>query len=984
MGLLDSGADCSLLGRGCEELILALNVEKLQSNSIVVTADGAPHAVANYVVLPVKFNNKLENIKFILMPNLSKKLILGIDFFSKFNIQIKHCGEITVPKIFNFVDDLGKTNTEELAEVISHFPKCSESSIGRTRLLEHKINTEDNLPIKQRHYPVSPYVQRDMDKEYDRMIKLGIIEESNSPWASPMVVVRKSNGKIRLCLDCRKLNSVTKKDSYPVPYISRILGNIRGTKFLSKIDLKDAFWQIGLEENSKEKTAFTIPGRGLYQFRVMPFGLSNAVQSQCRLMDAVLGFDMEPHVFAYLDDIIVATDSFEEHLNYLRKTAERLNRAGLTINVEKSEFCIPEIKYLGYILDKNGLRTDESKVQCIRDYPTPASAKDVKRFIGMTGWYRRFIQNFSTVVAPITNLMTKKAGKFKWTDEAEVSFTKIKDALCTSPVLAMADFAKPFILHTDASDVGIGGVLVQGEGNEEKVIGFMSHKLTSTQKKYSTTERECLAVLMAIEHFRPYVEGSKFSVITDHSSLIWLQNLKDPVGRLGRWILKLQQYDFKFIHRKGKFNLVPDALSRAFVSEIKLSLENFSIDAWYRDLKKNIELNPGKYPDFKIEQDLIFKHCETSKSFELEKYKWKLVVPETVRKEIMQQCHDDPGAAHMGFYKTLNKIKNEYYWPKMTKSIAEYVKLCDACKANKSPTYTLRHEMGEAKPLTHPWNVVAVDYLGPLPRSKNGNNFLFVAIDCFTKFIVLVPVRKGDSKNAIKVLRERVFCTFGVPEIIISDNGTPFISKQFEHFLEEHDVKQWRNAVYHPQHNPAERPNKVIAAAIRCYIGDDHRKWDEEVNKIASAINTAKHQSSRFSPYYLNFGKEMITSGKSHKLIRIKETITENVIEETPTDLKERMDDIRKKVVENLRVAYEKYSKPYNLRARIISFDPGEVVWRKEYTLSDATKNYSAKLAPKYVKCIIKKKLGKSTYQLTDMNGKALKNTYSTSDLKKN
>lgn len=981
--MLDSGADCSLLGKGCEEIISALKVKTTQSNLIVVTADGEPHAVTNTVVLSVAFNGKKSELKFILMPNLSKKLILGIDFFNKFNLEIKQCCEISEvnSKVFSFKEDLGEINTERLANIIKEFPLCGEEFIGRATLLKHKIDTEKNLPIKQRHYPVSPYVQKDMDKEYDRMIKLGVIEKSNSPWSSPMVVVRKANGKIRLCLDCRKLNLVTKKDSYPVPYIARILGNIRGTKYLSKIDLKDAFWQVGLEDESKEKTAFTIPGRGLYQFRVMPFGLSNAVQTQCRLMDSVLGFDMEPHVFAYLDDIIVATDNFEDHLKYLKETGKRLKVAGLTINIEKSEFCIPEIKYLGYILDQNGLRTDDAKVSCIKDFPTPNSAKEVKRFIGMSGWYRRFILNFSTIIAPITSLTTKKAGKFKWTDEAETSFNAIKQALCTAPILAMPDFSKQFSLHTDASDVGVGGVLVQGEGEEERVIAFMSHKLTSAQRKYTTTERECLAVLMAIDHFRPYIEGSKFIVITDHSSLIWLQNLKDPAGRLGRWVLKLQQFDFKFVHRKGKFNLVPDALSRAFVNELQLI--NFESDDWYTHLKKEVAASPEKYADFKLEENLLFKHCATPTNFGLLEYNWKLVVPENSRKDILYKCHDDPGAAHFGFYKTLNKIKNDYYWPKMAKEVSEYVKQCESCKANKTPTYTVRHEMGEAKPLTHPWNVVAVDYLGPLPRSKNGNNFLLVAIDCFTKFVVLVPVRKGDSKNAIKILRERVFCTFGVPEILISDNGTPFVSKQFESFLDEFDVKHWKNAIYHPQHNPAERPNKIIAAAIRCYVGNDHRNWDEEVAKIASAINTAKHQSSKFSPYFLNFGKEMVFSGATHKITRMKEAITDK-IEETPIDLNERMDEVRLKVIDNLRKAYEQYSKQYNLRARVISFEPGEVVWRKDFSLSDATKNYSAKLAPKYIKCKVEKKIGKSTYILSDLDGKILKNTYSTKDLIKN
>lgn len=346
MCLLDSGADCSLIGKGGEMLLQAIQKETQETGTIVITADGTHHVITKSICLPVSYNRKVVNMKFILMPSLSKKVILGMDFFRAFNMKINICSSATstiVSGVVN-VSELNESELKQLSEIIRELPKSANDKIGRTNVLKHNIDTEENPPIKQRHYPVSPYVQKDMDEEYDRMIKMGVIERSKSPWSNPMVCVRKSNGKIRLCLDCRKLNDVTKKDSYPVPYITRILGNIRATKFLSKIDLKDAFWQVGLEESSKEKTAFTIPGRGLFQFNVMPFGLSNAVQTQCRLMDSVLGFDMEPFVFAYLDDIVVATDDLRTHLFYLKETARRLNEAELTINLQKSEFCIPQIK----------------------------------------------------------------------------------------------------------------------------------------------------------------------------------------------------------------------------------------------------------------------------------------------------------------------------------------------------------------------------------------------------------------------------------------------------------------------------------------------------------------------------------------------------------------------------------------------------------------------------------------------------------------
>lgn len=295
----------------------------------------------------------------------------------------------------------------------------------------------------------------------------------------------------------------------------------------------------------------------------MAFGLCHSGATLCRLVDRVIGCDLEPYVFVYLDDIIIATDDFETHFDILSKLSQRITAAGLTISVSKSRFCMRSLKYLGYIVDENGIKPDPEKVSAIEEYPVPKTVKDVRRLIGLTGWYRRFIPDFASISAPITALIQKNCAKIVWTAEAQEALIRIKVALTSAPILANPNYDLPFIIQTDASDAGMGAVLVQGEGKEERVIAYWSQKLSSAQRKYQTTERECLAVILAVEKFRPYIEGAKFTVITDHASLLWLRNLKDPTGRLGRWALRLQPYDFMLKHRKGKFMVVADALSRA-------------------------------------------------------------------------------------------------------------------------------------------------------------------------------------------------------------------------------------------------------------------------------------------------------------------------------------------------------------------------------------------------------------------------------------
>lgn len=290
------------------------------------------------------------------------------------------------------------------------------------------------------------------------MLALGVIEPSKSPWSSPVVLVPKPTGEYRLSVDFRKIYAISKRDAYPLPYISMFLDRLRNAKVLSSINLKSAYWQVSLAESSKEKTAFTVPGRGWFHFLRMPFGLHNAPGTWQRLVDTVVGSDLEPFVFVYLDDIIIATPIVQTHLETLKITFGRLSNAGLTLNRDKCEFARAELKYLGYIIDRQGPSPDPEKVRCMVDYPTPSNVKKVRRFVGLISWYRRFVPNFPSRVAPLHRL-TKKNQKFEWTPEVEDAFLDIKQCLVSSPILTCPDFARVFTLQTDASQEGLAASL---------------------------------------------------------------------------------------------------------------------------------------------------------------------------------------------------------------------------------------------------------------------------------------------------------------------------------------------------------------------------------------------------------------------------------------------------------------------------------------------------------------------------------------------
>lgn len=965
-GLLDTGASCTVLGVNCEELIFKLNLAKCETRKTISTADGSSHIIKSSVYLPIGFNNEIKVLSVLLAPNIAKPLILGMDFFKLFNF------EIGVPSnqlfsLTEFVEPMlpkVPVDFSLIESVKSKFPVSKGGILSCTHLLQYNIDTGTAKPIKQKHHFVSPYMQQTMNEELDRMLKLNVVEPSKSAWANPIVCVKKKNGKTRLCLDSRRLNEVTVKDSYPIAYISRILGRLNGTKYLSSIDLSDAFWQIPLDEQSKPKTAFVVPGRGLFHFKRMPFGLCNAAQNLSKLMDSVLGYDLEPNVFCYLDDIIVATNDFSEHLRMLNIVAERLSNANLTINLEKSKFCVPQLPYLGYILDKDGIHVDSEKVQCIIDYPVPKTLKEVRRFLGMCGWYRRFIVDFSEKTAQISDLL-KKSKKFCWTKEADEAFLHLKSALITAPILASPDFTKPFYVQCDASNLQVGGLIFQIIDGNERVIAYTSQKLTSTQQKYMACERELLAVLHCVNKFRPYIEGCQFTVITDNSALLWLKTLKDPTGRLARWALKLQHYDYVIIHRPGKLNVVADALSRAVVEVLDSSATEVD---WYEKLRN--EVFTSKTKGYKIHNSSLFKEVLSSPGNLGQGSSWKLVVPPAHVNNVLVECHDSPTAGHLGVKKTIKRVKEKYFWPEMVKQITHYVKNCERCKCCKYPTQISRPLMGKPKEANEPWEMILMDFIGPFTRSKRGNTVIFVVIDFLTKFVLLKPMRSGKTPQVIKYLEDDVFLTYNVPRIVISDNGPQFISKQFASFLTSYNVTHWLTSRYTPQYNSTERVNRVIMSCIRSYIaGQQHDKWDDNIQQIACAIRTAVHDTTLYSPYFINFGRNMILNGNQYeKFIQDPSKPINQLAEDKAGNLKTILDSVK----DNIKKSSSQVAKRYNLRAKPIEFNVGDVVYKRNFALSNAIKGQSAKLNDPFIKCYVKKRMGSNTYLLEDLNRRPL------------
>ena len=532
------------------------------------------------------------------------------------------------------------------------------------------------------------------------MLKDGIISASISQWNAPLLVVPKkadASGKprLRVVVDFRKLNELTIGDSFPLPNITDILDQLGNAKYFTTLDLASGYHQIPMAERDKDKTAFSTP-YGHYEFNRMPFGLKNAPATFQRLMNSVLAGIQGLRCLVYLDDIVIYGSSLEDHNKRLAEVLQRLRKHSLKLQPDKCEFLRKEVIYLGHIISENGILPDPSKLEAVRNFPTPRKVKDVQSFIGLAGYYRKFIENFSQIAKPLTKL-TKKTEIFEWKNEQQIAFENLKEKLMTAPVLKYPDFNEEFNVTTDASDYAIGAVLSQGPVGKDRPIAYASRVLSRAEQNYNTTEKELLAIVWAVKHFRPYIYGTKFKIITDHKPLIWLFNVTDPGSRLIRWRLKLEEYDYEIIHKAGRANANADALSRQVTRDIT-------------------ERKGNKI--FKLEEDEEEEEVEEEELADnTRKYS------EEEKNQILYEYHDAPTGGHQGIERTIKRIRLNHNWPGLTKDVERYIAKCKSCQKNKL-SRRIKAPLVITDTPSKPFEKCALDILRPLTVTNNGNKYL--------------------------------------------------------------------------------------------------------------------------------------------------------------------------------------------------------------------------------------------------------------------
>ena len=920
-----------------------------------------------------------------------------------------------VEKIVENIDvDLTKQQKFKIRQLLhknENIFATKEQPFGRTDLVKHKIVTSTEMPIKQPVRRPPFHLRGEAQKEVDRMLDHGVIEPSESPWASPVVLVRKKDGSLRYCIDYRKLNSITRKDSYPLPRIDESLDSLAEMKYFSTLDLASGYWQIGLDEDAKMKSAFCTPN-GLYQFKVMPFGLTNAPATFQRLMERILTGLHWQTCLVYIDDIIIFSETFDEHIDHLSEVFARLQSAGLKLKPKKCSIFKTEVAYLGHIVSRDGISTDPEKTKTVENWSTPQTASDVRSFLGLCSYYRRFVPDFATIAKPLTRL-TEKNVPFVWSSEEEESWLKLKKLLTSAPVMAYPDSRATFILDTDASQVGIGAVLSQLKDGEEKVIAYGSRVLTKPERQYCITRRELLAVVYFVKYFRHYLYGKKFLLRTDHASLRWIRNFKEPEGQLARWLEVLDTYDFTLEHRPGAKHGNADAMSRGPCAQCEMDHEGqkprrgrrpylpenvlrpvqtrgrtktqpSTVTNWLPPTTLSQDeivkaqqadpllsevtrwVNDGKRPDFgsiaKEGTDYKFYWGQFDclkivggiliRELDLpdSTIKRQICLPPSMYEEALKSCHSATTAGHFGRGKTHANVKYRFLWPGMRRSVNLFVMACDVCAAYKTDGKKRRAEM-KSHVTGVPMERICLDIVGPFPESRNGNKYGLVVTDYFTKYVEVYAIPNQEASTIATVLTREFFSRYGVPNFLHSDQGTQFESKLFAEVCTLLGITKTRTTPFRPQSDgQSERNIKTLSRMIAMATKDQH-DWDEHLPFLSMAYRATPQDSTGLTPNFLMYGREL----------SMPVDVMIGPPQDQPMTELEYVKKMQKKLTYayglarmNLKKAAERQSKYYNKFRHGVQFNLGDLCW---YANKLRKKGVSPKLQPKWRgPCLVTKK----------------------------
>jgi hypothetical protein len=1006
--LIDSGSSSDFINTAFVQRH-RLHTVPLTPSKIIYLADGSTHRTTEQLQrVPLYIRNTTYTVDLNTLPLRQYDIILGMSWLSRHNPSIDWTTRTLRPRTDNAVQipvlsakKMAKSYTTEdqlfviippeestpnvtpkintaattiLDEYHDVFPDELPAGLPPQRTIDHRIDiVPGSAPPSRPTYRMSDIELAEVKKQLTELQRLGFIRPSKSPYGAPILFVKKKDGTLRMCIDYRALNKITIKNKYPLPRIDELLDRLYGATIFTKIDLRSGYHQVRIHPNDIDKTAFNTR-YGHYEYLVLPFGLTNAPATFMHLMNSVFSDYLDDFVIVFLDDVLIFSRSIEEHQRHVRLVLERLREHRLYANMKKCEFFQSKISFLGHIVSADGISMDPEKIQAIRDWPTLQNVGDVRSFLGLAGYYRKFVHRFSHIAAPLSNLLRNDT-PFIWTEKEQKAFDELKSALMNGPVLIVPDQTLPYTVTTDSSSYAVGATLSQDHGRGLQPVAYMSHRMAPAEMNYPTHEQELLAIMLALTVWRHYLLGHRFTIVTDHHPLTYLSTQPNLSRRQVRWMERLAEYDFDIVYAAGKSNKAADALSRrpdhrimdttvqtktrthdeqlSVLTQVTLSNEiREDIRRAYASDAACVELmNHTSDNNYEVKADGLLYHRDG-----------RMRIPDdmSIKSMLLYEAHDVDVSGHTGINKTTELLARQFDWPHLRRDVEKYVSTCVTCQANKSSN---QRPIGLLQPIPIPkrrWQVVTMDLITGLPLTRHGHHdAIVVFVDKLSKMVHYAPCTTTvDAAALAKIFLREVVRLHGVPEAIISDRDPRFTSHFWTALWKELGTKLKMSTAYHPQTDgQTENANRTLENMLRAYVTYHQDDWDERLTAAEIAVNNSNHSSTGFTPYYMNNGQ--------HPRLPLTDVVVGDGsnVPAVQSLLRNMSHDILR-AEQRLLTAQQSQAHHANKKRRHVTFNAGDQVWLSTTNLNLGDR--ARKLTPKYTgPFVIEEVKSPVTYKLT-------------------